>query len=395
MNKNKVFEDIYNEYYKEILRFCFFKLKNKDEAEDLVSEVFIKAYSHFAKFDGNNARAWLYKIARNSIYDRFKAYENKNRLYTDDESFTDENNPEKKILINEDYKDLLNSIEKLPEFEKEAVTLRYIQELDYAEIAKIMGKTVNAVKILVTKGLKKLKVEDDDKKLKDLTFMFIPSFSLETQSKIYNNLFLNHFNMPVNSNVPQASMVTSSKAVLGAIAASVVVGTICVLATLFIVGNNSNNSKKSTVVITATSLVTPTEAPTKAPTSTTVVPITMTDTPVPSPTFVPSPTPVIYSVALDKNGSFIPSSISMLKSDILKINLSNVGIFLYESNTSGNPIYRPTLDSMGYPVSMGPITLTQLTVGVHKYVYYPCMNTQCIGPYVDNGPYGTLTVTVK
>ena len=63
--------DWYRDFGAELLRFCKSQL-GKDDGEEVFQTVWIKAMANFEKFDGANARAWLYRIARNTIYDHRK-----------------------------------------------------------------------------------------------------------------------------------------------------------------------------------------------------------------------------------------------------------------------------------------------------------------------------------
>lgn len=69
MNDIEAKKQVYQDYVNQIYRFCMFKLNNKEDAEDMTSEVFTK----FITQDINkitNVRAWLYATARNAIYDK-------------------------------------------------------------------------------------------------------------------------------------------------------------------------------------------------------------------------------------------------------------------------------------------------------------------------------------
>ncbi len=68
MAKKNDFDMIYEEYANDLFRFCMFKIRNKESAQDIVSEAFVK-YLQMDPADVDNPRAWLYRVCRNQIYD--------------------------------------------------------------------------------------------------------------------------------------------------------------------------------------------------------------------------------------------------------------------------------------------------------------------------------------
>ena len=64
-----LFEDIYENYFKDVCRLCFSLTKNEENAEDLAQETFVKALASIDSFDGSkDIRAWLFTIAKNTFY---------------------------------------------------------------------------------------------------------------------------------------------------------------------------------------------------------------------------------------------------------------------------------------------------------------------------------------
>ena len=64
------FEDIYNEYFRDVFHFVLGLSRNAEVAEEITQETFVRAIKHIGKYDGvRDHRAWLFTIARNAWYD--------------------------------------------------------------------------------------------------------------------------------------------------------------------------------------------------------------------------------------------------------------------------------------------------------------------------------------
>jgi len=160
------FAELYDYYVKQIYRFIYFKVSNHEEAEDITSDVFLKAWNYINQ--GNKIesfRGLLYRMARNSIID---FYRNKSKGQTLDLEKIDQagllraDNLEKQIAFNSDKQILFEALQKLKTEYKEIVTLRYVEELKISEIAQITGKRRVATRVTLHRAIKKLKEMLDD-----------------------------------------------------------------------------------------------------------------------------------------------------------------------------------------------------------------------------------------
>lgn len=135
----ETFEKNYNELFDKIYRYVCCRIPNKEEAEDIVSETFFEAWKSLKKYDPRKGslKAWLNGIAKNRIIKYWQK-----RLPTQ-EYF------EEIINSAEDIKskiDLEKTLSKLPPDHVSILTLRYIDELTYEEIARSLGKSETAVR---------------------------------------------------------------------------------------------------------------------------------------------------------------------------------------------------------------------------------------------------------
>jgi RNA polymerase sigma-70 factor, ECF subfamily len=123
--------------------------RNKQDAEDVVQEAYLRAFRFFPGFRGGDARAWLMKIVRNTCYTWLRA----NRPLQDAAEF-DENlfppdsrssNPEEDVLRNDNGTMVRKALEKLPPNFREVLILRELEGMSYTEIADITSMPAGTV----------------------------------------------------------------------------------------------------------------------------------------------------------------------------------------------------------------------------------------------------------
>ena len=155
----KAYAAIYDRYFDNIYQFIYFKVRGVETAEDIAADVFFKVWQYIAQgAKVKNLRALLYKTARNSVIDH---YRKKKELALDEK--VSETIVYKAPSIHDRLADqersaqLMQALNTLKDEYKEAVQLRYMQELSYKEIASIIGKSSGAVRVLVHRGLQELK----------------------------------------------------------------------------------------------------------------------------------------------------------------------------------------------------------------------------------------------
>ena len=97
------FQHVYKEFYPRILRYLTRLTDNKEEAEDLAQDVFIKVNAGLVKFEGRSSiSTWIYKIATNTANDRFKSVSfQKGTKQTLTGEFLEENKEDKNVWTSE------------------------------------------------------------------------------------------------------------------------------------------------------------------------------------------------------------------------------------------------------------------------------------------------------
>ncbi|MDC0506067.1 RNA polymerase sigma factor [Candidatus Gracilibacteria bacterium] len=155
------FGDLYELYIDKIYRFCYLKTSNKDLAEDITSNVFVKALEKIDSFDASadnsSFQAWLYKIAYNKIVDYYRSNNDTPNLeqlmeYHFYKSIDFEKQIDDKDKLTE-VREFLNTLKPI---HAEIVLLRIWEDLSYEEISSITGKTVDNAKQIFSRSLKKI-----------------------------------------------------------------------------------------------------------------------------------------------------------------------------------------------------------------------------------------------
>ena len=136
-------------------------VKNREEAEEVSQDTFIKVYKSLNKFKGNSKLStWIYKVAYNTCLDRLKKIKREYNVVTIDE-YTEH---QVKTLDNaldqmeaQEHKDKIqHCLHMLPSDDSFLLTLYYFEELSLEEISKVVNLTANNVKVKLFRSRKKL-----------------------------------------------------------------------------------------------------------------------------------------------------------------------------------------------------------------------------------------------
>ena len=166
------FRQLFEENKRKVFSLAFQYTKNKEDAEDILQETFIKAYHSLNKFkaqDNTNFSSWLYRIGINASIDHLRKNKMKKDNYIDsdqipsissDEGFS---HPEHAVRIKEIRTKLELTLNKLPKGQRMVFILRHYQQLSVKEIADYMECSEGSVKKQLFRA-----VETFKKKLKHL-----------------------------------------------------------------------------------------------------------------------------------------------------------------------------------------------------------------------------------
>lgn len=160
--------EIIERYQGKLFTYLYRMIGSKEEAEDILQDVFIKAYKNINSFDAERKfSSWIYRIAHNEAVNyikrkslkRFIPWENitapKDKLRIS----SSEEGADSAWMRKETGREVGEAISRLPFKYKQVLTLRYYSDKSYEEIGEILGKPVNTVGTLINRAKKKMLTE--------------------------------------------------------------------------------------------------------------------------------------------------------------------------------------------------------------------------------------------
>ena len=165
VNRDKPdFAEVYEREYSYVYNYIYMQVMHRENTEDLVSDIFMRAMSHYDSFDPSKAsvRTWLCTIARNCLIDYFRKNGRRKTENLDDvvePSAVDEYS----ILKNPINQEVYRLLEKLSDDERELLSMIYVQELKNPQIGEILGINAKAVSERHRRLLAKLRAMEKGK----------------------------------------------------------------------------------------------------------------------------------------------------------------------------------------------------------------------------------------
>jgi RNA polymerase sigma factor (sigma-70 family) len=147
------FEVLCSRYQSRLLSFCRHMLSSKEDAEDVLQEVFAAAFNAVLADDRPiNVRPWLYRIARNRSLNHLRRA-SATGVDSMDVHFAENGiSTSDKVLRRESFRELIADVHELPETQRTALLLREIDAMSYEQIAQAMETTVPSVKSLLVRA---------------------------------------------------------------------------------------------------------------------------------------------------------------------------------------------------------------------------------------------------
>jgi RNA polymerase sigma-70 factor (ECF subfamily) len=170
------FDKLYHNYSQKIYRFAFFLLKNKEDAEGIVQEVFLTVWNKRNEIDSTKSfKSYLFKISHNISIDilrkRLKEKEYLGHLekYFDSVKLTPEHEADYNIIKSQVDK----AVEELPEKRKKIYILSREKGLSHKEISEQLGISVKTVENQITLALRHIKARLGTELLGVLLYLFL------------------------------------------------------------------------------------------------------------------------------------------------------------------------------------------------------------------------------
>ncbi|QWF79900.1 sigma-70 family RNA polymerase sigma factor [Amycolatopsis sp. CA-230715] len=164
---NAAFGRLYDRYVDVVFRYVLFRVGDRDLAEDVTSETFLRALRRITSvsYQGRDVGAWFITIARNLVLDHVKSSRFRLEVVTDEVSdsgtapfgtATPAAGPEQQAISSATRAELLRCISDLGDDQRECIVLRFIQGLSVAETARIMNRNDGAIKALQHRAVRRL-----------------------------------------------------------------------------------------------------------------------------------------------------------------------------------------------------------------------------------------------
>jgi len=150
------FADLYELYFYRVYAYVSTRVKNREESEDITSEVFHRALIKIKTFEWRDVpfSAWLFRIAANSIVDHWRKIR-----HQENASASDLENAQVSDADIERQAAIFQLVESLPEDQRQVVHLRFVEQKTIREIAQQIRRSEGAVKQLQFRALKKLRTQ--------------------------------------------------------------------------------------------------------------------------------------------------------------------------------------------------------------------------------------------
>ncbi len=152
------FDTLYMRYVEPVYGYLYRRSPDRETAEDLTSQTFLKALENIRKYDSRKGplRAWLFTIARNLLTDHFRQHRRAEPLEFAEEIAGDDDVRDA-VHIRLQSSQLRDALVHLSPIQREIVTLRVWDGLSYAEIAEITGKKEGHCKVIFSRSLDTLR----------------------------------------------------------------------------------------------------------------------------------------------------------------------------------------------------------------------------------------------
>ncbi len=155
------FSDLYRAHLRDVYSYAYYRVGNHHDAEDLTEQTFLQAYRHFERAqresDGRPLRPWLIRIAHNLAANLYRDRSRKPASPIEDSTpLADPHTTEDLVEEREELSRILAGVRELPGDRREALIMRFALGMDNREIARALGRSDGATKVLIHRAIKQL-----------------------------------------------------------------------------------------------------------------------------------------------------------------------------------------------------------------------------------------------
>ena len=158
------FSDLYREHLRDVYSYCYYRIGNHHDAEDLTEQTFLQAYRHFERArresDGRPLRPWLIRIAHNLAANYHRDRSRRPTAALDNvEPVEHPHDTERVVEGRERMREVMSGLDRLSDDRREALIMRFSLGMSNREIARALGRSDGATKVLIHRAIKQLEEE--------------------------------------------------------------------------------------------------------------------------------------------------------------------------------------------------------------------------------------------
>jgi RNA polymerase sigma-70 factor (ECF subfamily) len=155
------FSELYRTHLRDVYSYAYYRVGNHHDAEDLTEQTFLQAYRHYERAlresDGRPLRPWLIRIAHNLAANYYRDRARRPESAIEDAAvISAPHTTETLVEGREELEQILAGVRQLPDDRREALIMRFALGMDNREIARALGRSDGATKVLLHRAIKQL-----------------------------------------------------------------------------------------------------------------------------------------------------------------------------------------------------------------------------------------------
>ncbi len=155
------FSALYRAHLRDVYSYAYYRVGNHHDAEDLTEQTFLQAYRHFERAqresNGRPLRPWLIRIAHNLAANYYRDRSRRPQTQLEDAAvISDPHETADLVEGREELQAVLTGVASLADDRREALIMRFALDMDNREIARALGRTDGATKVLLHRAIRQL-----------------------------------------------------------------------------------------------------------------------------------------------------------------------------------------------------------------------------------------------
>jgi RNA polymerase sigma-70 factor (ECF subfamily) len=150
------FSELYRTHMRDVYSYAYYRIGNHHDAEDLTEQTFLQAYRHFERAqresNGRPLRPWLIRIAHNLAANYYRDRSRRPVTQLEDATVLTAPHGTEQMVV----KEVLAGVSNLPDDRREALIMRFALGMDNREIARALGRSEGATKVLIHRAIRQL-----------------------------------------------------------------------------------------------------------------------------------------------------------------------------------------------------------------------------------------------